>query len=198
MTTLTKIHIQNINLNLGSSAMSGALMAALSANISTTKAEAPISKRPNIGEYWQGQGGIYVGRGRGRDGGRDYSLILPTDKSCVFEKRSLGTYGTDVTGATSEHDGLANTIALADAGSDLCKEALAIEIDGHKDFHVPSRMDLRLMWANVPELFEKEWYLSSTQHSSNGAWTQRFGNGHSTSHNKNFEARVRFCRRSFL
>jgi hypothetical protein len=105
---------------------------------------------------------------------------------------------TVVIGATSEHDGLANTIALSAAGSDLCKEALAIDIDGHKDFHVPSRMDLRLMWANVPELFEKEWYLSSTQYSSGSAWLQDFGGGSSDDDLKTFEARVRFCRRSFL
>jgi hypothetical protein len=195
---MTKIHIQNFNLNLGSGAMSGALMAALNATMSTTKPETPASKRPAIGEYWQGQGGIYVGRGRGRDGGRDYSLILPTDKSTSFEKCSLGTYGTDVTGATSEHDGLANTIALAAAGSDICKKALAIEIDGHKDFHVPSRMDLRLMWANVPELFEKEWYLSSTQYASTIAWYQTFLDGSSGSSYEGVEARVVLCRRSFL
>lgn len=195
---MTKIHIQNFNLNLGSSAMSGALMAALSASMTTPKPETPVSKPPAIGEYWQGQGGIYVGRGRGRDGGRDYSLILPTDKSAIFEKRSIGTYGTDVTGATSDHDGLANTIALAAAGSDLCKEALSVEIDGHKDFYVPSRMDLRLMWANVPELFEKEWYLSSTQWSSCDAWSQHFCYGTSYDSNKTLVARVVLCRRSFL
>ena len=195
---MTKIHIQNFNLNLGGSAMSGALMAALSASMTTPKPDAPAANRPNIGEYWQGQGGIYVGMGCGRDGGRDYSLILPTDKSAIFEKRSLGTYGAEVTGATSDHDGLANTIALAAAGSDLCKEALAVEIDGHKDFYIPSRMDLRLMWANVPELFEKEWYLSSTQYSSTSAWSQLFSHGFSDSYGKNIEARVVLCRRSFL
>lgn len=195
---MTKIHIQNINLNLGSNAMSVALMAALSASMAAPKPEAPTSSRPAIGEYWDGQGGIYVGMGRGRDGGRDYSLILPTDKSAIFEKRSIGTYGADVTGATSDHDGLANTIALATAGSDLCKEALSVEIDGHKDFHVPSRMDLRLMWANVPELFEKEWYLSSTQYSSRYAWLQHFDGGNSSGSNKEVEARVVLCRRSFL
>lgn len=192
------MNIHTLNINLGNSAMSGALLAALSASISPSKPEEPIAARPNIGEYWQGQGGIYVGRGRGRDGGRDYSLILPTDKSTIFEKRSLGTYGTDVTGATSDHDGMANTIALAAAGSDLCKEALAVEIEGHKDFHLMSRTDARLCWANVPELFEKEWYLTSTQYSSHNAWSQYFSIGYSDHYYKRFEARARFCRRSFL
>ena len=178
--------------------MSGALLAALSASMSPSKPEEPIAARPNIGEYWEGQGGIYVGRGRGHDGGRDYSLILPTDKSTIFEKRSLGTYGTDVTGATSDHDGMANTTALAIAGSNLCVEALSVEIEGHKDFYLMSRTDARLCWANAPELFEKEWYLTSTQYSSTIAWLQLFSDGHTGNYYKNFEARARFCRRSFL
>ena len=192
------MNIQTLNINLGNSAMGGALLAALSASMSPSKPEEPIATRPNIGEYWQGQGGIYVGRGRGRDGGRDYSLILPTDKSTIFEKRSLGTYGTDVTGAASDHDGMANTIALAIAGSNLCVEALSVEIEGHKDFYLMSRTDLQLCWANVPELFEKEWYLSSTQCSITTAWLQDFSDGHTYHHDKRSEARARLCRRSFL
>ncbi len=172
--------------------MSSALMAAL--NDKTTESE----QKPAIGEYWQGQGGIYVGRGRGRDGGHDYDLILPTDSRTIFKNRSIGTYEIDVKGATSDHDGLANTMALAAAGSDLCKEALEIEIEGHKDFHVPSRIDLRLLWANVPELFDKEWYLSSTQYSSDDAWSQDFGGGTQYDNGKEFEAGCRFVRRSFL
>lgn len=173
-------------------------MAAINASMSTPKSEAPVSNRPNIGEYWQGQGGIYVGRGRGRDGGRDYDLILPTDSRTIFKNRSIGTYEIDVEGATSDHDGLANTMALAAAGSDLCKEALEIEIEGHKDFHVPSRIDLRLLWANVPELFDKEWYLSSTQYSSSNTCGQYFGHGGQYSYDKKFESNCRLVRRLFL
>ena len=187
-----KLHIHTININLGSTAMSSALMAAL--NDKTTESQ----QKPAIGEYWQGQGGIYVGRGRGRDSGRDYDLILPTDSRTIFKNRSIGTYEIDVKGATSDHDGLSNTMALAAAGSELCKEALEIEIEGHKDFHVPSRIDLRLLWANVPELFDKEWYLSSTQHSSSYAWIQYVGDGVQLNGSKKVEASCRLVRRSFL
>ena len=36
----------------------------------------PSQATPHLGEYWQGQGGIFVGTVLGIDGGRDYHLIL--------------------------------------------------------------------------------------------------------------------------
>lgn len=43
-----------------------------------------------------------------------------------------------VDGALSFNDGLANTRALADAGSELAKWALAKDIDGLKDWYIPA------------------------------------------------------------
>jgi hypothetical protein len=156
------------------------------------------SAAPRIGEVWPGQGGIYVGMGRGYDGKPDHHLILATDPRAVLEDCSLGTYGDDVKGSTSDHDGMANTVALAAAGSDLCKKALALEIEGHKDFYLMSRTDARLCMANVPEKFEKEWYLTSTQYSSSLAWAQHFSYGNQDDLLKSREVRARFVRRLVL
>jgi hypothetical protein len=200
------MHIQNVNINLGRSGPLGAaFLAALFAGGLPQPAAVPkpapaagILVPPRIGEYWKGQGGIYVGIGRGHEGIPDHHLILATDAKSIFTKRALGTYGVDVTGATSDHNGMANTIALADAGSDLCKEIRSLVIDGHDDFYLMSRTDARLCLANVPEQFEKEWYLTSTHYSSSNAWTQNFDGGFQCYDFKKFEARARAVRRLIL
>lgn len=43
----------------------------------------------------------------------------------------------DVHGAKSCIDGMANTLAMAEAGSELAKQVLALEIEGLKDFFIP-------------------------------------------------------------
>ena len=106
------MHIQNVNINLGKSGQLGAaFLAALFAGGLPEPAAAPapapatgIMAPPRIGESWKGQGGIYVGVGRGYDCMPDHRLILPTDPKAIFKKRALGTYGVDVTGATSDHN----------------------------------------------------------------------------------------------
>ena len=153
---------------------------------------------PRIGAVWPGQGGIYVGMGRGYEGIPDHHLIVPTDPRAIFEERDLGTYSVDVKGACSNHNGMANTIALADAGSTLCKEILGLEIDGHEDFYLMSRTDASLCMANVPELFEKDWYFTSTQYSASSAWSQFFSHGTQGSSSKSYEGRARAVRRFVL
>lgn len=192
------MHIKNVNIHL-SGAPSVALLAALSGAFAPGGAPVEKASRPAIGQYWEGQGGVYVGVGRGYEGALDYCLILPTDPSAIFTKRMLGTYGIDVPNAGSIHDGPANTAALAAAGSALCKEILDLEIDGRKDFYLMSRTDARLCWVNVPELFEKEWYLTSSQCSACSAWVQHFScGGQGSSYFGEFYARARACRRLFL
>ena len=206
------MHIENVHIHLGRSG--GPLRAAMVAALFASAASGPraagsvngsqpaepvkVAAPPAIGEYWAGQGGEFAGLVRGRDGAPDYHLILATDPKAIFTKRAIGTYGTDVTCATSDHDGLANTRAYAAAGSELCREILAMEIDGHSDFYLPSRVESRLLWCNLPEQFEKEWYLTSTQSSSCYAWFQDFGNGYQDRYGKKFDSRARAVRRLIL
>ena len=198
------MHINTINIHMGHSPVAAAAIAALLAGAEQVSAQdepetsASILVPPAIGEYWEGQGGVYAGMKRGQDSGRDFCLIVPTDPRAVFSKRCLGTYGIDVNSAASHHNGHANTRALAEAGSELCKDILALEIDGHSDFYLPSHAELMLCWVNVPELFEKVWHLSSTQYSDDGAWDQYFDDGHTDGNGKKFEAVGRACRRLFL
>jgi hypothetical protein len=52
----------------------------------------------------------------------------------------------DVPGAKSFVDGHANTLAMDEAGSPIAEQALALEIDGFKDFFIPSQDMLELQY----------------------------------------------------
>lgn len=52
----------------------------------------------------------------------------------------------DVPNAKSFVDGYANTLAMADAGSPIAKQALELEIDGLNDFFIPSQDMVELQY----------------------------------------------------
>lgn len=134
---------------------------------------------PRLGTAWPGQGGVFAGIGRGHDGAPDYALILATDPASIFKDVAWGKTGQDVPGAKSRHDSHGNTQAMADAGCKLAKLILALDIEGHTDFVLPSKADMDLLTANVPELFEEDWHWTSTQLSAHGAFVQDFQDGDS-------------------
>lgn len=107
------------------------------------------SELPQIDMYWDGQGGIFAGIMRGRDGGKDYALIKgPNIESGEWQE--------------------------------TLDRAAAIEVYGHKDFRLPYRAELSLLYANLPDRFEKKWYWSCEQHPAdeNSAFAQSFFNGY--------------------
>ena len=152
---------------------------------------------PALGQYWDGQGGIYAGLMRGENGQPDYHLVVPAGSEAEAEAISWGTPGEAESGACSEYDGTANTAALMQSphSHPAAEWAAALEVDGHSDFYLPSRRELRLCWVNVPELFAKEWYWTSTQYSPYGAWFQSFGGGGQGNAPKANEYRARAVRR---
>ena len=46
-------------------------------------------------------------------------------------------------------DGLANTQAMATAGSEIAAHVLALELNGHADWYIPSRDELELIYRNL-------------------------------------------------
>lgn len=152
---------------------------------------------PAIGQLWAEQGGIYAGLMRGENGTLDYHLIVAADPAGSVEAISWGSAGQAEPGATSSLDGLANTRALLDSPHDhpAAQWASGLQIDGHHDFYLPARRELRLCWVNVPELFEEAWYWSSTQSSPNNAWIQYFDDGDQNLDLKYYEGRARAVRR---
>lgn len=163
----------------------------------TRPANKPAASLPNIGEYWRGQGGVYAGMMRGQDGQPDYHLIVPTDPVANVQEIAWGGYDHDEPDAKSDFDGLANTLALCESERDhpAAKWAAGLVIDGHADFYLPARRELSLCYANVPELFDKEWHWSSTQYSRTNAYGQDFEDGGQYLTGKHSRLRARAVRR---
>jgi hypothetical protein len=153
---------------------------------------APLTP-PAPGQYWPGQGGIYAGICRGEDGQAPRHIIVATAPEASFTG-VWGEYGKDVAGTKRRFDGRANTLAMAEAGSEIAQRVLALQIDGHQDFHIPSRAEAALAFANVPELFTSGWHWTSTQHSRNYAFVQDFEVGNSLWHYEYDGRRVRAFR----
>lgn len=55
----------------------------------------------------------------------------------------------DVPGALSYNDGLANTKAMAEAGSDPAKWAMDLRIGGNDDWYIPSLDELEVIYRNL-------------------------------------------------
>lgn len=152
------------------------------------------SQVPMPGEYWGGQGGIYVGTMPALEGNRPYHLIASVDEEVELQ---WGKYGQKIEGAGSRIDGSANTRAIlaADGEHPAAKWAAEYKRDGHTDFYLPAQRELNLCFAAIVERFEKAWYWSSTQYSASFAWGQDFGDGTQGNASKNDTGRARAVRR---
>jgi hypothetical protein len=122
---------------------------------------------PKIGELLDYEGGIYAGIVRGDPGQPDYRLIV-----CAEDNPKVN---------------------WADAGA----WAAGLEADGHKDFTLPKRKEQAILFGNVPELFEADWYWSNAQceHVNDYAWFQHFSLGSQYDFLKDNHCRARAVRR---
>ncbi|GHC19253.1 DUF1566 domain-containing protein [Aidingimonas halophila] len=156
------------------------------------------SSPPEIGKKWHGQGGIYAGLMRNPDG-LDYHLLVAEDGPGEAEDLEWGSRGEDEPEARGEWDGQANTLSLArsEHPHPVIDWVANLHIAGRMDWYLPARRELALCYANVPELFYRTWYWSSTQYSSNGAWGQGFDGGGQGGIIKFTELRARAVRRVF-
>lgn len=154
---------------------------------------------PPLGVYWPGEGGHNAGLVRGENGAPDYYLIVPSGPAAET-KAEWGGYERETDGASSHSDGLANTRALLGDSAEHPAAKLAAEFtsDGHTDFYLPARRELQLAEANVPELFSKAWYWSSTQSSAGSAYPMAFEHGWQGYTGKDHERLVRPVRRRFI
>lgn len=155
---------------------------------SLKQATTPVAGRHKIGEYLSGQGGIYIGDIRGDDGVL-YGLI-------IAEPADVGTaaWGPEGDLDMSAWDGLVNTNALSEKYP-AAKLAGDYEADGHCDFYLPSRREMMIALANVPDLFEKSsWYWTSSLRGSY-PWAVDFEDGLVLCLVRHHEFRVRPFRR---
>lgn len=146
---------------------------------------------PTPGEAWTGQGGIYLCTLPAQFGLPARHLIAATREN---DELAWGGSDHDSTGATSQTDGRANTLALLADGKHhpAAKWASEYAEDGHKDYFLPSRFDLFMAWLSAPQVFCKSgWYWSSSQCSRHDAFRQDFEYGDADGYGKGNEYRVR-------
>jgi hypothetical protein len=148
---------------------------------------------PALGEYWEGQGGIYVGIMPLEAGGFAHR-IASVDEA---EDLEYGGYDHTSTGADSKLDGAANTRALLADSKDhpAAKWSAEYSKDGHSDFYLPAQREWSLAWATCAHVFGPYWYWSSTQYSAITAWSQYFDDGYQDLAFKGTSGRVRAFRR---
>jgi hypothetical protein len=105
-----------------------------------------------IGESFCGgftTGRIFVDR-------RPFLLITaPKAEGLIAEVRWGNLKRVD--GATSFYDGLANTRAMADAGSKVAAQVLALRISGFDDWYIPSRDEMELQYRAFKPTKDKNW-----------------------------------------
>lgn len=159
---------------------------------------------PRVGQPFEG--GFYAGRmyfdGQEHalvDSGREHELA-----AAWWDKDGPRP---NIRGACSCHDGRANTRAMAEAGSTIAAQVLAMSIRGFDDWHLPALEELQLMRANLCQLPKWEvWYAhqgpggpeqafchseywSSTQRTAGGAWAVTMRNWNNSCSNWGFKVK---------
>ena len=155
-------------------------------------------------------------------GGGYVGAIIPwTDgyhAICIAAPTAEGDFGAltwdpkykPAPGATSFHDGLANSISIDDDQHPAAQKCRAGRIGGHEDWHLLAHAPQTAILANCcplwttldafkeggPAAYHKDAYWSSTQSQfvSGYAWNQDFGDGYSGLWGKGNGLRVRLGR----
>ncbi|MCL2211192.1 MAG: DUF1566 domain-containing protein [Treponema sp.] len=154
-----------------------------------------------IGDTGPAGGIIFYDRGFVSDGWR-YLEAAPAGTDFTAQ---WGAYERDVTGTgTAVGSGKRNTELIAnrlkqlgenDRAAQIC---VGMEISGFKDWFLPSKDELDLMYKNLKAKglggFKDDWYWSSSQFSSSDAWIQVFSNGNQRSSYKGSTLYVRAIR----
>jgi len=92
-------------------------------------------------------GGFYAGRIY--VGEQPFALIVaPKTEGEHDETKWIAEY-KDVPGSLSYFDGLANTKAMAEAGSKLAKWALDLRIGGLDDWYLPAQDEMEIIYRNL-------------------------------------------------
>ena len=148
-----------------------------------------VACRPQIGEHWEGQGGIYAGDFRAGDGSI-YGLIVAPEQDI-----GRATWGPNGERDLSDWDGLENTRRLVNE-CPAAKLAADYTRDEHTDFYLPARRELLLGAANLRDTFGKEsWYWTSTPRAEHYAWAVDFEDGVTDNYFRRNEFRARPFRR---
>jgi hypothetical protein len=92
-------------------------------------------------------GGFYAGRFL--DGNHLFALIVAPKVDGEHDDALWNKSTKAVAGAVSYFDGMANTRAMAEAGSNIAKWALGLNLNGESDWYLPSRDELEIIYRNL-------------------------------------------------
>lgn len=141
-----------------------------SATKTATAVAAVPTTAPKIGEYWPGQGGIYLGLARADDDNPQGHLVL-----CDVAPAARMTW------------------------ADAIEYAKTQSADGHSDLRLPTRFEAALIYANGQKHVDQSaWHWTGTQYSRSSAWVQNFDDGFQNNAYKDYDYRVRLVRRFVL
>lgn len=98
-------------------------------------------------------GGFYAGRIR--IGEQVFALIVAPKAEGEHKVTPWNKSTKSVEGALSYFDGMANTKAMAEAGSKIAQWALDLRIGGHDDWYLPSHDELEVIYRNLKPTTEK-------------------------------------------
>ena len=121
--------------------------------MSAVEKAAPAVTTPAIGQAY---GGGFV-TGITRDpatGKRSLHITAGAEHELVGK---WGEYGVKIEGADSFTDSLANTQAMAAAGSELAVKVLALDIGGFTDWAIPARDVQELQYRHFKPTTEENW-----------------------------------------
>jgi hypothetical protein len=102
-----------------------------------------MSKQFTINAFIAAEGGYFAGRVRIGDA---VFGVITAPKDGGELTGPWHTAATDIEGARSYFDSRANTVAMAEAGSEIARQALAASINGHSDWVIPARDVLELLY----------------------------------------------------
>lgn len=152
---------------------------------------------PPVGEPWPGEGGVNGGLFQG--GERPYYLIIPTGADAEV-KMEFGSFGKELDGAMSPHDGMTNTADLVETDNTYpaAQFCAKFERDGYKDYYLMSRREASFLEGTVPQVFSGGTHWTSTQYSANLAYCLDFEDGWLGNLAKGSERLVRPVRRKYF
>ena len=110
------------------------------------------------------EGGVYVGRVRHGDDA--FALIVSPKAEGEHDDIEWGKYGEVIEGANSFFDGLANTEAMAEAGSEIAQWARQLRIAGFDDWYLPSRDELELCYRYLKPTTDENYVWRSGENPS--------------------------------
>lgn len=146
--------------------------------IDTTTRALALAEAPQIGQYWEGQGGFYAGIMPDYMGTQPRFLIFAADEAIDVEWGALGSHDAS---ALDTDNGWANTKALTECNHvkhphEAAQFASTYEKDGHQDFYLPAKRELDVGFETIRDKLDAEdWYWSSTQQSRLGAYGRTSG-----------------------